>query len=660
MRYYLILISAMLLACTASSQSENDTTVREFILPAMEVTASAGNDSSNALINREEQLLLYGVLLGQDMGVLLDRSGAAFVNVTGPPGSSSSARFAGYSSDHSLFFWNGVPLNSLSLGTCDLSLMPVLSGDQAVVYRNAAVSELPAGGPGMNVNLQSGNRQHADGAVLVRSSMNSIRNSTFSLEQFHCVLNDKSDRTCRLSVRSRLVLHDMKNEFLYRDVYMAEQPVMAQQHNNARSMALMNDVFFKSKFGDLSFHHWLGKRSASLPSVMGRYTTGRAEQMDEINRALLCWNLKKNKLDVNISGASFRERLLYRDLPMANDQWLIHSDVNSSSYMLTSSARYRVFRSLSLGLHAVIADQTVHNTSYANGNAKINWWQTGASVSYQPKQWKVLLDFKQDSRIRSNGPSASLALAYSKVFNKFTVRPQLTFSRKFRSPDMNELYWVPGGNRNLLPESSFTANIGSEFILQLQPLTAISIAPSLQFSNVTNWIQWIPSNMGYWLPVNLKQVESRVFELPLTFTTTFGKYKVFSESRWLQTKSEQFDFETMTRKKMIYTPEHTCASALGFGIEQWDVACRYRYTSERFTDELNSGARALPAYSVAGVLLKYSNATRRMNYSLCLDIDNLFDVRYESVRAYAIPGRVFTLQLTCQFLTIQTNKIHEE
>jgi vitamin B12 transporter len=660
MRYYLVLISYVFFAGTVSSQTEVDTIVSEHILPVMEVTASSASDSSWALIGQQEQRLLYGMLAGHDLGVLLDRSGAAFINVSGPPGASASARFAGFSSDHAVFFWNGVPINSLSLGTCDLSMVPGFFVDQAVLYRNSSVNEVPSGGLGMTLNLHSSRMVNNHGYMSIQSSMNSMRNSTLAAEQHHTLFDSKPGRKWRLTWRSRFLLQDLKNEFSYRDIYMAEGPLIAQQHNNARNMALMNDVLCNTKFGDFSFHHWLGARNTSLPAIMGRYAEGKAEQRDEINRSLLRWNLKRSNLDINVTGASFKERLLYRDLPLTNDQWLIHSDVHSSSYMFSSSLKYRFAQVFSLRLHSVMANQTVRNSNYAAGNAALNWWQLGGTIAFQPERWKMAIDVQQDSRVQSQGPSASVLFERHDDFQYFSLRSHLSVGRKYRAPDMNELYWSPGGNRDLMPESSYNFHSGSELRIDLSQRAAVSVLPSFQWANVTNWIQWIPTSMGYWMPVNLKEVESRVFELPLSLTASLGKYKIFSEARWMHTQSQLKDVMGEANKKMIYTPEHTYAGAIGLEAESLSVSLRYRYSAERYTDEMNTASRVLPAYDVAGMMIKYSAAIQRLSYNLCLDVDNVFDVRYESVRAYAIPGRVISLQLTCQLITTKTSKQHHE
>nr|HAD53122.1 cobalamin receptor [Algoriphagus sp.] len=85
--------------------------------------------------------------------LLADQS-PVFIRSYGP-GMLASPSFRGSSAGHTAVFWNGIPLNSPSLGQSDFSLLPVFAIDQASLQFGSSGALLGNEAIGGSVNLKS-------------------------------------------------------------------------------------------------------------------------------------------------------------------------------------------------------------------------------------------------------------------------------------------------------------------------------------------------------------------------------------------------------------------------------------------------------------------------------------------------------------------------
>lgn len=664
MRNISLLISLVVITNVVSAQSVRDSIHAGYTSAVMDVVGSVGpKDVSQELIDAGRQKL-YGLQVQHDIGTLLERSGVAVVNLTGAPGSSVAARFGGLSSDHSVIMWSGVPLNALSLGTCDLSMIPAFFTDHTVLHKNPPASEIPLAGLGMTLNLNSDQHIKAPNYLRVISGYNSLKNSTLAFEQYHSIGLDGKEGQQKKWIRSigwrtRAMIQDFRNDFSYRDIYSFDSPVVSQLHNNAKSSALLNDVFINTRTGVFSLHHWFGIRKAMLPALMGKFASGTAEQDDQLNRSIVKWSLKSGALAAEVSSAYFDEELTYRDFPLANDEWGIYSAVRSRSLLNRVAVNYIVVKSMKIGFNAAYADQLVVNTNYEDGRSRLEWTQLTGFWNLRKTQWNWIVDAQYDSRIRSQGPAVSFSTDYTKKFGSYNFKWYAKIARRFRAPDMNELFWIPGGNADLLAESANTLRGGVEFNNESNNKLTFYLNPSVQYADVVNWIQWIPTESGYWAPVNYKSVQSLVIELPLRVTSSGVRQRFTAESRGILTNAVVDSPESNSGREMIYTPRLSYVSAFGYLNEAFSLSLRHRYMSARFTDEQNSNIRALPEYHVFGLSVEYDVNSKFAGYSIGLDIDNLFNHAYQSVRAFAIPGRIISMNLSIDILTNKKEKQNE-
>jgi vitamin B12 transporter len=233
------------------------------------------------------------------------------------------------------------------------------------------------------------------------------------------------------------------------------------------------------------------------------------------------------------------------------------------------------------------------------------------------------------------------------------IQWQAMVARRFRAPDMNELYWVPGGNPSLSAEQGLNANM----LLSIGRIEG-SIMWELQgrafYNDITNWIQWQPSVEALWTPVNYKSVNSIGGEL--SFNVSVAKPQL----RYSFSHNTSFTYATGInagyddRFIMTYTPAAISFSEIIVSAKKFTCTLAHKYTAKRFTEEQNLEVRALKAYQLfsAGVQLKLH--TGRITVDTGISVDNILNTSYESVRAYAMPGRVLQVHIE---LTLNLKKV---
>lgn len=78
---------------------------------------------------------------------------------------------------------------------------------------------------------------------------------------------------------------------------------------------------------------------------------------------------------------------------------------------------------------------------------------------------------------------------------------QINGSKNYRIPTFNDLYWQPGGNLDLVAESSYQIDFGQQFNYDY-----FNIKLNGYYINTKEMIQWRPDNIGTWLQIGRAHV----------------------------------------------------------------------------------------------------------------------------------------------------------
>jgi vitamin B12 transporter len=218
-------------------------------------------------------------------------------------------------------------------------------------------------------------------------------------------------------------------------------------------------------------------------------------------------------------------------------------------------------------------------------------------------------------------------------------------SRSYKIPTLNDRFWVPGGNPDLLPEESWSGELGLKYEYHKGPLHMEGRLAYYKMV-VDQWILWLPFE-SYWRPENIRNVANNGLE---AFIDTSWK-----SGRWLFKGKVDYTFsEAINRsgdqgnsrsigKQLPYTPIHKAQTTLSLGRGATTGFVAALAVGERFTASDNTGV--LPAYWLNDLGIKRSFAIHTINGYMGFQINNLFNAEYQVIRLRAMPGRNYQINI---------------
>jgi iron complex outermembrane receptor protein len=228
---------------------------------------------------------------------------------------------------------------------------------------------------------------------------------------------------------------------------------------------------------------------------------------------------------------------------------------------------------------------------------------------------------------------------------------KLNVSRNSELPCLNDLYWMPGGNINLLPETSTGAEAAYSFKSISNSGWRNTFDITVHRSKVSELIQWIPGETGIWTAGNVRSVlvtglESKLgTEVPLK-NGSLVSYITYALTRSVTAGSEILNDRSAGRQ-LIYTP----VNHLNLNVIASRKFIRAGFTglfeSRRFITSDNSSW--IPAAFVADAFLGTVFNVRKAAISVNLMINNLTGVSYESISNFPMPLRTCTVRINVSF-----------
>ncbi len=569
---------------------------------------------------------------GNNLAEVLSTGTSIFIKAYSPGGSATiSAR--GTEARHNAVLWNGFNLNSPSLGLCDLSLIPTFISDQITLIEGGS-------GP-VNGNAALGS------TVVLENDLPSFKKNTnigLNLEtgcfgNFHGSIKFK---TGNKFIESKTVLfyERAENNFEFVNSTIRDQPTVKEQNASFKNYGLLQNLDFKinpSNFLNIAI--WYQTYFRELPPLMTS-TSSAAIQRDSLLRLSGGYKLLLKKSVLKIKAAYFKEYQFYNDTKLNS-----HYEYLTNSVL--SELEYRVFISNKITLNSGL--------TYINSEAAFDEYKTSqkrvstsffAEILYEPiEQWKFNLNFRKEFTNVENPPFIP-SFGFEGVIIKNTLNAFGNIGRHYNLPSMNDLFWRPGGNENLLPEDAWGEEIGISSAAGKNQLPVISFA--LFNSNVKNWIKWQPGAGGFYSPDNLREVHISGFETNVSYT---HKIKIVNFNLALHytfvnsaISKSYTAFETVTvGKQLIYVPQNIFNGIFNIHWNGYSLNYNQTFTGKRFTTSDNSSS--LDPYQVSNSTLEKVITFNTFNFRLNFKVMNLFNTSYQVIAYRPMPGRWYSVGL---------------
>lgn len=614
-----LIMAYLLLLCACYCYAQNDTT----FLKELTIQDVADKQFLAGSTIRALDSTLKEVNQSQHLGELLSFQFPIHFRNYGN-GMLSSISMRGTSAQHTAVLWNGININSFSLGQADFSMLPAAAFDSVQLHAGGGSARFGSGAFGGTVLLGT---NHARKNQIV---------FTQEVASFH-----KYFSTLSAGFHKGPLSYSLSGYMLQSENDFPVMGTQERQDNAALNIkgTTQNIRYQVTKHSAIGVQYWYHYADRELQPTIGT-VNNRDEQQDENHRLLIDYELNHNATFLQVKAGVIDDDIIYNK-----------SKSNVRRWVAAVNQQFVVCKNWHVEWSGNMNHAIGNIKNYPSGRVTENRYEVALSINRSFEKVSVAANIRQPFISFVNAPLllyvGSDVVLFEKRQKSITAKANL--SRNFRAPTLNDRYWENAGDVNLLPEVSYAAESGFGFsVSQLQvELTGF-------YQSVNEWIQWKPiGENGRFVPRNLAQVEVTGLEVATNYMHKIdhgflrGRL-VYQPIQSIITKASAAEERTLG-KQLIYTPKHTLSGFFTLHYRQWRTLLSLQGTGKRFTDDTNTNRFALDPYLLTDFSMGRTLGTHRNRFTLYASVKNIMNADYQLYSARAQPGRNFSIQLNYQF-----------
>lgn len=583
------------------------------------------------------------------LGELLSNNSMIYIRSYGY-GALSTASFRGTSASHTRVFWNDLEINDPASGQVDFSLIPVSFVDEIKLYHGGSSVRQSAGGLGGVVMLNSLPAWNEETRFEIEQGIGSFNTWTTNLGV------SSGDENWYYNIKA---YHESSaNDFSY--INTANGSANKERYKGAdfKKTGLQGDFFIKSTAESVfSMHSWVQNSDRNFAPVMSYMGPERTEnQSDKVIRWVSRYKYYGEILNSELSLGLSKNEITYFLKEDSENNYIF--DTESDSWNIFS--RYE--GDIKLGNSTRLSTET--NFSYKNAQFEDLKNKSGYSASRVEAGSSLSLHhefsfpltayalFRMDiygDKLSPLSPAAGVEYAPG---NLTGISFKSTISRNYHYPDLNDLYWIPGGNPSLSPESGYMTDISMDYQFNNTRLN-FNTSTTFFHSLIDNWILWKPGEFGFWKADNIDKVRNRGVEqrisvkyksenLSARLTTTYS----YTRANRVNESNENIAIEAL---QLIYTPVHKANLNLAVNPGNYKFLYQYLFTGRRYTTTDNDPELSLDPFHIHNLRISRMIDISEFSTELAFGIHNIFDTKYQVIRSRPMPARYYNLILKVNF-----------
>ncbi|WP_430816183.1 TonB-dependent receptor domain-containing protein [Carboxylicivirga sp. RSCT41] len=600
----------------------------------------------------------------QSLGMLLQKTSLINIQSNGGVGALTTASLRGASSNQTLVTWNGLPVNSLTTGSADLSTVSVGGFNDVRITYGASGSLYGSGTMGGAIELSSQPQWGQGVSGRVRGEIGS-----FSSYKGNLLLNASGHN---LSYNGQFFYHDAKNDFKYIDEFDHGKPEETLDHNENTVLGTIHNLYWKAGKNLFDFGAWYQVKEKNLPGLMGvGPPVSHQTQKDSTLKAYAGWKRLIGNFRLDAQTSYSFDFLRYTDKERADSEsYKIYSEITAKRWLSDVSTRWYLQQNLSLDVNGRYSYLKAITSNYAEDIVEHDV-RLNAAVKYSPefgvfiatigKDWcsseadKVTQAIYEDGEIidyetvENTLPNPPLMFSLS---GKVIVSPQWLAIRgkvatHFRRPTFNDRYWVPGGNILLKPEEGYNIELGADVFEQRTIMGDVGFDVAFYWSNNDESIAWKPNEVtGLWEASNTGAIVSQGADLSINHGLQLGKYQLSNKVIYGYNDAYDNNAESDKYKEPLgYRPKHTFKLSSDFIASRWNVGAMLYTRSKCYTWE----GRQVDGYALVDLNAAYTLNVFSNGVNLMGRVENVLGTSYQLVRAYPMPGRAYYLTVNINF-----------
>lgn len=534
-------------------------------------------------------------------------------------GAVSSPSFRGTTAQQTAFVWNGISINSNFLGQGDVNNIPLFGYDQldikagggSVIYGSGAIG----GSIHLNNNLDFNKGFHT-----------SLFSEAASFGTFNNFIKGSYSND-RLSIKASGNYSISENDYEVKE---------------ARNYINRNGKYFNTTFNiagayKVAPHHqisWISEffnGNQNYPVLFESETKTKYETQNI--RSLLSWDWNQSKFSNSFKAAYTEENFQY----FANINGPGTSGGTGKNYIVKNDFNY--FLSPKWNVNVIGEFQV--NKAEGTGTSQISKVSRNVGSVAGLLRYFAASDLRFEAGVKKDfveGISSPVLFSFSGKWNAATwYSTELNISRNFRFPSFNDLYWQPGGNKDLKPETSYQADLSNHFMV-----SDFKITVTPYYMNIRDLISWQQTQFGYYAPSNTHKVESYGLESQVEYARKFGKQSLKSSIGYTYSKSINLE----NKKQLMYVPLHKIFGNVDYQYDFMRIYVQGMFNGLTYTDTEEKRSDALDPYFVmnAGI-----SGTFLKKYTVGFKVNNIFNEIYYTMASYPLPKRNYSVNLNINF-----------
>lgn len=334
----------------------------------------------------------------------------------------------------------------------------------------------------------------------------------------------------------------------------------------------------------------------------------------------------------------------------------VRDDVNrQNEYYGSATLGWNVAQGLSLALAEDLSYNDLKNNVYVNMNYEVPRPSRWTSVTAAVMKWRygrlkvngsMAYTYAAERVTTGNAPddkmqlSPSLSLNY-RLFDEKQVYLRAQARKTFRVPTFNDLYYRRLGNINLRPESAKEYSLGLTWNGQFRSVRYVALTLDGYYNKVKDKIVAFPSTY-VWRMANFGKVEVWGADLTLGSQIDIDKQwnvKATGSVTW-QYAVNKTDKASQTYNNFLpYSPQWSGSGSVVLTTPWLNVGYSVVMQGHRYSMEQNKPEYRMPAFWDHSITLNRDLKLGNSVLHLQAKASNLFDVQYDIIQYYPMPGR---------------------
>jgi len=551
-------------------------------------------------------------------------------------GGLATIKFRGTSADHTSIMFNGININSLTLGHSNISHVPSFLFDEVKIQYGSSSSLYGTDAIGGSIHLNNKTRWNQGFNLGLEGGFASF-NSYFKGIQLGYSNNG-------ISYKIKAYHLDNENSFPFTNTAVKDFEKKEFIQDTSKNSALLNYGLLQEldfKLGNHLFSYikyWYDfDWYEAQPNMSANYYGGDfVEILNKHSRAIAGLKYYKGNHKIISEFGYVEDYQLYNK----NEEQIISTKTFLGKLNYFNSKLWDGRFNFGVNYNYILPEVYAYN---GNINEKRIDVFTSYKKQFSPKL-SAIINLRETIVINyRNRFTPTFGLNYT-FFDDTDQdwKIKLSYSSSYKIPTFNQRFWYPNGNPNILPENGNNFEFNSDYHYKEKGVE-YDFGLSTYYMQVDNWIQWV--NLDIWRPINLKKVNNVGFELKLRsrfkisnifFTTSLS----YGYTRAVEVKS--YNGKKINKgKQLIYTPKHLGKIFCGLVYKNWNFHSIISYTGSRYTESYKQLDGYLLFNMRVGKTIKAGSHLFNINFK----VQNVFNVQYQNWEYYAMPGRNYAINL---------------